>query len=161
MYETPFSLSWTMIGKIWSCATSSNGRNTWSSYHRIKSDVIGGLALEMKKKWIGKIRQDQISDLKIYIAMYKFWLSSCILSCKVEKILKGSQDSIPSPSHSMKIQIMCGKVCLRCKRQNIARSCQQIFENKKFFDNPQQCFTLLPQVHFPANNLNLYWRWRD
>ena len=100
MYETPFSLSWTMIGKIWSCATSSNGRNTWSSYHRIKSDVVGGLALEMKKKWIGKIRQDQISDLKIYIAMYKFWLSSCILSCKVEKILKGSQDLIPSPSHS-------------------------------------------------------------
>ena len=33
--------------------------------------------------------------------------------CKVEKILKGSLDSIPSPS--VKIQIMGGKVCLRCK----------------------------------------------
>ena len=30
-------------------------------------------------------------------------------SFKVEKILKGSLDSIPSPSHSVKIQIMGGK----------------------------------------------------
>ena len=34
---------------------------------------------------------------------------------KVEKILKGSLDLIPSPSPSVKIQIMDGKVCLRCK----------------------------------------------
>ena len=33
---------------------------------------------------------------------------------KVEKILKGSLDSIPSPSPSVKIQNMGGKVCLRC-----------------------------------------------
>ena len=33
----------------------------------------------------------------------------------VEKILKGSLDSIPSPSPSVKILIMGGKVCLRCK----------------------------------------------
>ena len=55
---------------------------------------------------------------------------------KVEKILKGSLYSIPSPSPAVKIQIMGGKVCLRCKgkRQNIAGNCQQTFENKKFFD---------------------------
>ena len=34
---------------------------------------------------------------------------------KIEKILKGSLNSIPSPSPSVKIQIMGGKVCLRCK----------------------------------------------
>ena len=34
---------------------------------------------------------------------------------KVEKILKGCLDSIPSPSPSVKIQIMGGKACLRCK----------------------------------------------
>ena len=33
---------------------------------------------------------------------------------KVEKILKGNLDSSPSPSSSVKIQIMGGKVCLRC-----------------------------------------------
>ena len=36
------------------------------------------------------------------------------VTSKVEKILKGSLDSIPSPSPSVKIQIMGGKVCLRC-----------------------------------------------
>ena len=38
--------------------------------------------------------------------------ASFILS-KVKKILKGSLDSISSPSRSVKIQIMGGKVCLR------------------------------------------------
>ena len=36
-------------------------------------------------------------------------------SGKVEKILKGSLDLIPSTSPSVKIQIMGGKVYLRCK----------------------------------------------
>ena len=38
-----------------------------------------------------------------------------LLYFKVENILKGILDSIPSPSPSEKIQIMGGKVCLRCK----------------------------------------------
>ena len=38
---------------------------------------------------------------------------------KVEKILKGSLDSIPSPLPSVKIQILGGKVCLRCKSKTI------------------------------------------
>ena len=36
---------------------------------------------------------------------------------KVEKILKGSLDLIPSPS--VKIQIMGEKVCLRCKGKTL------------------------------------------
>ena len=38
---------------------------------------------------------------------------------KVEKILKGILDLIPSPSPSVKIQIMDGKVCLRCKGKTL------------------------------------------
>ena len=51
---------------------------------------------------------------------------------KVEKILKDSLFSIPSPSPSVKIQIIGGKVCLRCKGnwQNIAGRCQQTFWQK-------------------------------
>ena len=37
------------------------------------------------------------------------------MTAKVEKILKGSLDSIPSPSPSVKIQIKGGKVGLKCK----------------------------------------------
>ena len=39
--------------------------------------------------------------------------------CKVENILKGSLDSIPSLSPSVKIQIMDKKVCLRCKGKTL------------------------------------------
>jgi hypothetical protein len=38
---------------------------------------------------------------------------------KVEKILRGSLDLIPSPSPSVKIQIMGVKVCLRCKGKTL------------------------------------------
>ena len=88
-----------------------------------------------------------------------FWNKIPFLSCtscynknKVEKILKGSLDLIPLPSPSMKIQIMDGKVCLRCKGKTT-------FENKKF-EITQQCLALIPQVNFPTNNLNFHWRWR-
>jgi hypothetical protein len=52
---------------------------------------------------------------------------------KVEKILKGSLDFILSPSRSVKIQIMGGKVCLRCKGKTLW-SLSKTFENKKFVD---------------------------
>ena len=38
---------------------------------------------------------------------------------RVENILKGSLDLIPTPSPSVKIQIMGGKVCLRCKGKTL------------------------------------------
>jgi hypothetical protein len=49
-------------------------------------------------------------------------LISKILS-KVENILKGSLDSIPSPSHSVKIQIMGGTVCLSCTGKTFSKVC--------------------------------------
>ena len=68
---------------------------------------------------------------------------------KGENILEGSQDLIPSPS--VKIQIMS------YKGKKIAGCCQQAFETRKFADINQQCFTLLTQVNFPAENLNFHW----
>ena len=38
---------------------------------------------------------------------------------KVEKIKEDSLDLIPSPSLSVKIQILGGKVCLRCKGKTL------------------------------------------
>ena len=64
---------------------------------------------------------------------------------KVEKILKGSLDSIPSPAPSVKIQIMGGKVCFRCKGKTLLG-----------VDITQQCFAIIPQVNSPANNLNFH-----
>ena len=63
-------------------------------------------------------------------------------SVKVEKILKGSLNLIPSPSISLKIQIMDGKVCLRCKGKTLLD-----------VDITKQCFALLPQVNFPGDGI--------
>ena len=61
------------------------------------------------------------------------------ISIKVEKILQGSLDSILSPSPSVKIQIMGGKICLRCRGKTMLGICFQ-----KFVDNAQQCFAFTP-----------------
>ena len=60
---------------------------------------------------------------------------------------------IPSPSPSVKIQIIGGK------GKKLLGIVNQL-ENKNFVDITKQCFALLPQVNFPANNLNFHWRWR-
>ena len=65
------------------------------------------------------------------------------LQIKVEKILNGSLNSIPSHSPSLKIQIMGGKVCLMCKGKTLLG-----IENKKFVDIIQQCYALL--VYYPS-----------
>ena len=55
--------------------------------------------------------------MKMEDFIYK--VENILKGSKVEKILKGSLDSIPSPSHSVKIQIMGGKVCLGCKGKTL------------------------------------------
>ena len=69
---------------------------------------------------------------------------------KVEKILKGSLDSIRSPP--VKIQIMGRKVCLRCNRKTL------LGMSTNFWKQKRQAFT--PQANFSAHNLNFHWRWR-
>ena len=103
--------------------------------------------------------------------IYQNWLpnglfntSNLHISCKVEKFFKCSQDSIPSPSPSVKIRIMVGKVCLKCKEKTLL-SINKLLKTKpfcfqKYFDTTHQCFFLLPQVNFTAKILNFHWRWR-
>ena len=50
---------------------------------------------------------------------------------KVERILKGSLDSIPSPSPSVKIQIKCGKVFLRCKGKTLLGVVNKLLKQSK------------------------------
>jgi hypothetical protein len=55
---------------------------------------------------------------------------------KVEKILKGSLDSIPSPSPSVKIQIMGRKVCLRCKGKTLLGVMKKVLKTKTLLTSP-------------------------
>ena len=57
--------------------------------------------LLLSKKHIDKFKRNHVSIFNLPMSVI----------IKVEKILKGSLDSIPSPSPSVKIQIMGGKVC--------------------------------------------------
>ena len=63
-------------------------------------------------------------------------LSQLAKLVKVEKILKGSMDLIPSPSPSVKIQIMCGKVCLKCKGKTLLGVANTLFVFKCFLTSP-------------------------
>jgi hypothetical protein len=62
---------------------------------------------------------------------------------KVEKILKGSLDSIPPPSPSVKIQIMGGKVCLLCKGKTLLGVVNKLLETKSLLTSPSN---VLPKV---------------
>ena len=55
---------------------------------------------------------------------------------KVEKISKGSLDLIPSPSPSVKIQIMGGKVCLMCKGKTLLRIVNKLLKTKSLLTSP-------------------------
>ena len=57
-------------------------------------------------------------------------------SFKVEKILKGSLDSIPSASPSVKIQIMDRKVCLRCKGKTLLGVVNKLLKTKSLLTSP-------------------------
>jgi len=70
----------------------------------------------------------------------EFWLDDlwrgCGLGCKVKKILKGSLDLIPSPSPSVKIQIMGGKVCLRGKGKTLLGVVNRLLKTKSLLTSP-------------------------
>ena len=76
---------------------------------------------------------------------------------KVEKILKGSLDSIPPPSTSVKIQIMVGKVCLRCKGKTLLGVANKILKKKSLLTSPSNAFfrsNKLEQSEFKLEKIN-------
>ena len=85
-------------------------------------------------------RVDSQGDLKIYdpIRLESVIASQLLdyLTFKVEKVLKGSLDLIPSPSPSVKIQIMSRKVCLRCKGKTLLGVVNKLLKTKSLLTSP-------------------------
>ena len=79
-----------------------------------------------------KNRIDLVKDMTIFLSepVQSFFIF------KVEKILKRSLDSIPSPPLSVKIQIMCGKVCLRCKGKTLLGVVNKHLKSKSLSTSP-------------------------
>ena len=109
-----------------------------------KSRLLRGTNIYVTEDLSRKIREHR-NELN------KFMREVCVSWSKVENILKGILVSIPSPSPSVKIQIMGRKVCLRCRGKTLLG-----VVNKLLKKSTQQCFTLLPQVHFPSKNLDFH-----
>ena len=73
-----------------------------------------------------------------------------MLLFKVEKILKGSLDSILSPSPSVKIQIMGKKTSLRCKGETLLGVVNKLLKTKCFLTTPSNVLPLcLYQTFLP------------
>ena len=93
--------------------------------------------IQMSKRQISSIFQDRSESenmhlfitrrSNIYRVEFQFHETNIFLEQfiiilkigKIEKILKGRLDLISSPSPLMKIQIIGGKVCLRCKGKTL------------------------------------------
>ena len=67
---------------------------------------------------------------------------------KVEKILKGTLDSIPSPSPSVKIQVMGGKVYLRSKGKTLLGDVNNLFVFKSVLTTSSNVLPLLLKQTF-------------
>ena len=74
---------------------------------------------------------------------------SCVVNFKVEKILKGSLYLIPSPSPLVEIQIMDGKVCLKCKGKTLLGIVNKLFVFKSLLTTPSKVLPLHLKQTFP------------
>ena len=90
--------------------------------NKITKLLFWRLDLNVGEQWFGKKnRMEEKWDFAIF---------------KVEKNLKGSLDSIPSPSLSVKIQIMGRKVCLRCKGKPLLGIVNKLLKTKSLLTSP-------------------------
>ena len=80
--------------------------------------------------------------------------SSCTRPDKVEKILKGSLDSILSPSPSVKIQIIVGKICLRCKGETLLGVVNKLFVFKSLLTTPSNVLPLPVSVYLRVSRIS-------
>ena len=72
-----------------------------------------------------------------------FWL----INCKVKR-KEDSLDSIPSPSTSVKIQIMGGKLCLRCWGKTLLGIVNKVSAFKSLLITPSNVLLLHPKQTF-------------
>ena len=68
---------------------------------------------------------------------------------KVEKILKGNLDSILSPSPSMKIQVMGGKICFRYKGETLMGVVNKLLKTKSLLTTHSNVLPLCLKQTFP------------
>ena len=111
------------------------GPDTSGAYYRYIPEMKeGNKTLKMVSTQMKKKQTEEISSREFELAKS--------FAGKVEKILKGSLDSIPSPSPSLKIPIIGGKVCLRCKGKTLLGIFNKLFTFKSLLTTPRNVLSL-------------------
>ena len=106
-----------------------------SKFHKPKTKP--SLLQSRKKKLTNFLsKQKTCNGLLVNIKSSKLRHLKILIGIKVEKILKDSLDLIPSPSPSVKIKIMGGKVCLRCKGKTLLGVVNICLETKSLMASP-------------------------
>ena len=120
-----------------------------SAVHRLVLDSGRSIivwAVSMILGW----QQFQILQIVGFILMITgVLIFNNILIGKVEKILEGNQDLILSPSPSVKIQTMGGKVCLRCKGETLLCVVNKFMKTKSLLIIPSNVLPLCLKQTFP------------
>ena len=102
-------------------------------------DLRNGEEEEDSKSKLSDFGGENIKSETLHKVTYQF---------KVKKILKDGLDSIPSPS--VKIQIMGGKVGLRCKSKTLLGVVNKLFNTKSLLTSPSNVLPIhLKQTFLP------------
>ena len=133
--NNPGAPSWILVGKAGKTSASPTfyrKKSATGAKRASLSKIYGSGPQNWRLRKISE-KSEKSRYTNYIIAFVKFWEIKICVSLnsrsnryhiwsrifKVKKILKGSLDSIPSPSPPVKIQIMGGKVCLGCKGKTL------------------------------------------
>ena len=111
---------------VLSLLMSKMGRKDFSRRDRLRWSWVIRLTCYTLKRFIWRKKDATEKGARIS--------SNARYPCKVEKKLKGSLDLIPSPS--VKIQIMGGKVCLRCKGKTLQGVANNLLKKRSLLTSP-------------------------
>ena len=92
--------------------------------------------LEQEDGGRGVVDSRKVFSIKQEVGHFRQSMDSDVNASKVEIFLKDSLDSIPSPSSSVKIQTMGGKVCFWCKGKNLLGVVNKHLKKKKLWTSP-------------------------
>ena len=70
-----------------------------------------------------------------FVTIFIEW-NGTFFCCRVENVLKGGLDLIPSPSPSIEIQIIGANVCVRCKGKTLLGFVNKLLKTKSWLTSP-------------------------
>ena len=148
-----------ILSIVWNTLVSSTEWHLFDSW--VQANAVQEISLRVRswffvlsRKFFSVIAPD-FTQCNFCFLQLSLWFSLNIFGIfefiyfKVEKILKGSLDSIPSPSPSVKFQIMRRKVSLRYSGKTLLGDVNKLFVFKSLLTMTSKVLPLLLKRTFP------------